>query len=174
MKKSIIFIVSLALVSVMLSTFIMAAPYSEEKPQKRNEIFKAMLDNNYLFDEGFTDDSKIIEAAMLSCLGSASKGRIDKSIIKDFCKNFYDIDINENAYDPEYLTDDSFLYIPMGYDVPSHTILSVTDEGDIYIVISKMTFENKASAVIVRSAFQKNERSSFKYNLLNCEINFKN
>ena len=184
MKKQMITIFLAVLLSLSLIGSISAA-YDEKMHQgeansvveipfeQETEIFTTMLNQNYLYNEGFTSDADLIEGTMLSLMPEATEGRLLKGRIAEYMLDFYGVTMNETAYNQSYVAGDYFYYIPRGYDKANHTIQSIDFDGEYYTVVSLVIFSTHDALehpVTATATFVANEESSFGYNLINCII----
>lgn len=178
MKKRIFTILLAAILSfsLMASIIYAAEPKDDvvyDKFANEKVAFLEMLNKNYIFNEAFVDDVAIIEGAMLSLMPQAKEGRLHKDTIALFIEDFYGITMNENAYDLNYIAGDYYYFIPKGFNKPIHKITNIAFDGECYFVTSNITLDthdNGEEPYTVKSVFIKNNDSSYKYNLLNCEI----
>ena len=179
MKKHILTLaLSVVLMLSLFASMIYAAPVEEQKIKKpafseETVVFTEMLNKNYVYNDAFVSDYDLIEGAMLSLLPQATEGRLHKNTIKEFLLDFYGIVMNESAYDPNYIAEDYYYYVPKGYDVAEHNIISIEQDGIYYTVTSEMEIsahDNEVRPHKVISVFEKTNNSSYGYYLTNCEI----
>ncbi len=184
MKKQIITLFSVLVLCLSLIGSI-SAVYDEkmhEEPvssdvvvpfEEETAAFTKMLNLNYIYNDAFVSDFDLIEGTMIALLPEATEGRLLKTRVAEYMLDFYGIVINEAAYNPTYMSEEYFYYIPKGFDRADHTVISIDFDGEYYTVVSQVIFNTHDSIeepVSATSVFVKNENSTFGYNLLSCVI----
>lgn len=138
--------------------------------------FETMLNNNFLYNDGFNDDKAIIENSILSLASHIENGEIDKNLTLNFIANMYGRQVDPAAASYDFLPvgEDKFAVIPRGYSVYTHTVTDVDETEAGFVVYSDMVIDAHDSVcekVTVRSIFVPNEGSIFGFNLVKSEYN---
>lgn len=171
-------LVSRILVSVLLPLMVMIAPGEANKAEQAAALpvadFEAILNLNYVYGVSFADED-IAVGTMLSLLEMAEEkdGQLTLSVehADFFSKAYYGRTVDFAECGLEVV--DGRVVIPaMGYDLYTHELISVEDNGDTVKVVSKVVCDGHDGVfdALCTSVFVKNADSSFGYNLISSEI----
>ncbi len=185
MKKIIIAVLLCSIMLLSLCSFTPVKPVVQASVASTPDASKVlearflnMLNHNFVYNEMFYDDEKLLNESSLALLHLAKDGLVEEIYLKDYVFNMYgkiyDDFSNINEFAPKY--DGYFYVIPRGYDLYEHEIVSVTDNKDgSYTVESKVIidyhFGEKVEAVST-TYFLENELSAFGYNIVFSSLNY--
>ena len=171
-------LVSRILASVLLPLMVMLVPgeatRAEQTVAQPTADYEAMLNLNYIYGVSFEDEDIAI-GTMLSLLEMAEEKDVHLSLSVEqadfFSKAYYGRTVDYAACGLEVL--DGRVLIPaMGYDLYTHELISVEENGDTVKVVSKVVCEghDEVFDALCTSEFVKNADSAFGYNLISAEI----
>lgn len=138
--------------------------------------FETMLNNNYAFGKDFESVSKLISAASISLLPHAENGTLKNSLIVDFARNMYGLDLLTMADINSEPLEENGVYqiIPKGFSKYNHTVTNFYRHNDatltVYSIAETTDEEDEAVKYSAISRFAQNQNSVFGYTLLSCEI----
>lgn len=174
--KNKIFSIVLVLVLIFSCNFPVATAVTEVEAPENTEYarFENMLNHNKLYGNDFNDINKVVDNSILCLLDKAEDEFIKKDLVESFVYNMYDLDIAEYKANPEAPEKSGCIFImPKGYDEISHEIISVTQNGTLYCVVSEMTIkthEGEELKETCETVLLENEKSAFGYNIISSNI----
>ena len=169
-------VLSKIMISFLVPLVVMLAPVkkSAEKTYQQPTDFAALLNLNYSYGAELTDED-IAYGTMLSLLELAKEENGSLTLSTEqadsFSKEYYGKTVSYSNFGIEVL--EGKIIIPaMGYDLYTHEIVEVTEEGDTVRVVTKVVCDghDEVFDALCSSVFVKNTESSFGYNLISSEI----
>ena len=130
-----------------------------------------MLNHNRVYNSDFTDNDIVVSNSLLALLDKADEdGYLKRDLVAGFVYNMYGMEISDYKSDERFPEKEDYLFIvPVGYDIYTHTISSVEENGAYLYTISVMelrTHDGYTYEYTCRSVFKANEKSAFGYNLI--------
>lgn len=174
--KNKIFSLVLIFVLILSCNFPVATAVTEPENTEKTEYarFENMLNHNRLYDSDFSDINTVVDNSILSLLEKREDEFIKRDLVEAFVYNMYDLDIAEYKANPDAPEKSGYIFImPKGYDEISHEIISVTQNGTLYCVISEMTVkthEGEEMKETCETVLLENEKSAFGYNIISSNI----
>lgn len=164
------------LASFLLPLMIIFIPAGSAAEQRQTVTdFEALLNLNYCYGISFSDEA-IAEGTLFSLLELSEQEDglryLTTAQVDYFTRAFYGRSVDFAACGIE--VENGRVWIPaMGYNLYTHTLISIEENGDQVKVLSKIVcsgHDNNIFDALCTSVFVKNTESPFGYNLLSSEI----
>jgi len=138
--------------------------------------FLNMLNHNFVYNEAFYDDCKLVENSVLALLDVAEGSYVAEDYLGDYLFNMYGRCYSGFEFLGEVYTEkEGYVYIaPRGYSEYNHKIVSITDNNDgSFTVITDVEISNMDGSLELlecETVFLEAEDSAFGYNIMYSEI----
>ncbi len=171
-----IFSLILVFVLIFSCNFPVATAADEPETSQNTEWSRIenMLNHNRLYGNDFNDINAVVDNSILSLLEKREEDFIKRDLVEAFVYNMYDLDIKDYKANPNAPVKNGYIFImPRGYDKISHEIISVTQNGTLYCVISQLSVETHdgvSEKANCETVLLENENSAFGYNIISSNI----
>lgn len=200
MKKGIVLSIALSVAVVLFSLVAFAsAPESEVSivPETKNvkvitvndsnasadfdkiteTRFLNMLNRNFVYNDAYNRVEDIVNDSVIALLDmrESDDSFINQSVVSGFVYDMYGIDVDYSSVNADFPKKDGYLYIiPRGYEIYSHSIISVKENEDgTFTVKTNVKISSHDGTVIndvCETLFVKNEASQFGFNIVYSNI----